>query len=102
MFAPVHAAAQLARNGLRIGEPHRAAGSSWLMVELGLKNDWEQSLALLDDVLRPYRVQKSCGLARIVVCEDTAQWLEVMRRVSLLLAAGCLALDGGEAARRMG
>lgn len=95
------AAAQLYRNGIQLGEPAWRQDGPGVIMELGVKNDGQGSMELLDQVLQPFVTQKSCGLARLVFCADTAQWLEVTRRVGLVLVAGSLAMRAGETARRM-
>jgi hypothetical protein len=90
---PLGAAAQISWNGLSL-EEFSAGGC-----ELIMKNDWQESLRLIDVILEDFHYHKPCGLARYVKISSTGEFVQLVKRLNLVLLAGRYALEGGIAAR---
>jgi hypothetical protein len=86
---PLESVAQLFQNGITLSDL-RASG-----VELFLKNDWQDSLKVIDAILADFDFSRSAGLARRVKISSTDELLRLIKRLHLALQAGHYAVEGG-------
>lgn len=81
----------LYRNQVNVGMAHYPSGGEIFEFEIGVKNDSDGCLNLLNALVAPFPHHFSCGLARRVILKDQAEVEAFFRRVGIALAAGSLA-----------
>ncbi len=89
---PLKAAANFYRNQVNIGMgwPER---NPMFHFEIGIENDWDKCLYLLDAIVAPFEHSFSCGLARTVDLKNLAEVKAFYGRLGLAKAAGSFAWE---------
>lgn len=86
---PVMAVANLYRSGITICQgQYNISDGTEIEIEIGLRNDWDQSLALLDRVLTGFTTSKPCALARRVTFKTDEDYLLLTQKLARILLAG--------------
>lgn len=99
---PLEAAAKFFANQVNVGMAYYHDPGHVFHFEIGLPNDHDGCLALLDAVVAPFRHGRSCGLARTVSLPDLQAVESFFRRVAMAHAAGQLAWEISHRKRREG
>lgn len=90
---PFEAAEQFFRNQTNVGMANYQRPDEVFSFDVGLPNDHEKCLHLLNAVVAPFEHSYSCGLARTVSLPDLKAVEEFFRRLGLAHAAGNLAWE---------